>query len=292
MRAGTRPRYGGHCSCRRSVACTPCRLRRTDRRFGGGRQPQWKPRVEGCAQRAVASVPLPVGRTSARLADYLALTKPRLNLLVVATSAAGYYLGATRRRGHVGDGAGRRGHRARRGRRGRPESGVRARHRRADAPHASAPAAGRPRAAGRRPHFGLALALAGLALLAARANLLAALLAVATLIIYLARLHADEAPIVAFDARRRGAGRAAAADRVDRFARLLSRGGVALFAIVFLWQIPHFMAIAWMYRDDYAKAGFPMLPVIEPKGRRAGRQAVLYAAALRAGEPRARRPSA
>ena len=49
---------------------------------------------------------------------------------------------------------------------------------------------------------------------------------------------------------------------------------------MFLWQIPHFMAIAWMYRDDYGKAGFPMLPVIEPEGRRAGRQALLYAAAL------------
>jgi len=60
----------------------------------------------------------------------------------------------------------------------------------------------------------------------------------------------------------------------------LSLGGAALFAIVFLWQIPHFMAIAWMYRDDYATAGFPMLPVIEPEGRRAGRQAVLYSAAL------------
>ena len=60
----------------------------------------------------------------------------------------------------------------------------------------------------------------------------------------------------------------------------ISVGGVALFAIVFLWQIPHFMAIAWMYRDDYAKAGFPMLPVIEPDGTRAGRQAVVYAIAL------------
>jgi protoheme IX farnesyltransferase len=57
-------------------------------------------------------------------------------------------------------------------------------------------------------------------------------------------------------------------------------GGAALFAIVFLWQIPHFMAIAWLYRDDYGKAGFPMLPVIEPEGRRAGRQALWYAAAL------------
>jgi protoheme IX farnesyltransferase len=53
-----------------------------------------------------------------------------------------------------------------------------------------------------------------------------------------------------------------------------------LFGIVFLWQLPHFLAIAWMYRDDYARAGFPMLPVIEPDGRSTGRQAVIYAAAL------------
>jgi protoheme IX farnesyltransferase len=49
---------------------------------------------------------------------------------------------------------------------------------------------------------------------------------------------------------------------------------------VFVWQIPHFMAIAWMYRDDYRSAGFPMLPVIEPQGVRAGRQALWYAVAL------------
>jgi len=49
---------------------------------------------------------------------------------------------------------------------------------------------------------------------------------------------------------------------------------------VFFWQIPHFMAIAWMYRDDYGAAGFPMLAVIDPEGRRSGRQAVAYAAAL------------
>jgi protoheme IX farnesyltransferase len=43
--------------------------------------------------------------------------------------------------------------------------------------------------------------------------------------------------------------------------------------------MPHFLAIAWMYRDDYARAGMPLLPVIEPDGRSTGRQAVLYAAA-------------
>ena len=49
---------------------------------------------------------------------------------------------------------------------------------------------------------------------------------------------------------------------------------------MFLWQLPHFLAIAWMYREDYARAGFPMLPVLEPDGRSTGRQAVVYAAAL------------
>ena len=45
-------------------------------------------------------------------------------------------------------------------------------------------------------------------------------------------------------------------------------------------QLPHFLAIAWMYREDYARAGFPMLPVLEPDGRSTARQSVIYAAAL------------
>jgi heme o synthase len=46
----------------------------------------------------------------------------------------------------------------------------------------------------------------------------------------------------------------------------LSEGGWILFAILFVWQFPHFMAIAWMYREDYARAGIKMLPVVDPKG--------------------------
>lgn len=50
----------------------------------------------------------------------------------------------------------------------------------------------------------------------------------------------------------------------------------ALFAILFMWQFPHFLAIAWMYREDYARAGIVMLPVVEPEGRITGQQIVIW----------------
>ncbi|MDQ3685220.1 MAG: heme o synthase [Acidobacteriota bacterium] len=53
-----------------------------------------------------------------------------------------------------------------------------------------------------------------------------------------------------------------------------------LFAILFLWQFPHFLAIAWMYREDYARAGIVMLPVVEPEGLRTGQQIVIWALLL------------
>jgi len=56
----------------------------------------------------------------------------------------------------------------------------------------------------------------------------------------------------------------------------LRPAGWVLFTIVFLWQIPHFYAIGWMYREDYARAGFPMLPVLDATGSRTSRQASLY----------------
>jgi heme o synthase len=49
-----------------------------------------------------------------------------------------------------------------------------------------------------------------------------------------------------------------------------------LFAILFLWQFPHFLAIAWMYREDYGRAGIRMLPVVEPDGRVTGQQIIAY----------------
>jgi heme o synthase len=60
----------------------------------------------------------------------------------------------------------------------------------------------------------------------------------------------------------------------------LSQAGWALFAILAFWQLPHFLAIAWMYREEYEKAGFKMLPVIDPEGHRTGRQAVSHTLGL------------
>jgi heme o synthase len=60
----------------------------------------------------------------------------------------------------------------------------------------------------------------------------------------------------------------------------ISGGGWCLFAILCFWQLPHFLAIAWMYRDQYAKAGFVMLPVVDPTGERTGRQALSHTLGL------------
>jgi len=53
-----------------------------------------------------------------------------------------------------------------------------------------------------------------------------------------------------------------------------------LFAILAFWQLPHFLAIAWIYREEYARAGFKMLPSVDPDGRRTARQSVGYAIVL------------
>ena len=60
----------------------------------------------------------------------------------------------------------------------------------------------------------------------------------------------------------------------------LTGEGWALFAILFFWQMPHFFAIAWIYRDEYAKAGFKMLPGIDPEGRRTAQQSLSNTLAL------------
>src|SRR5207248_11105193 len=60
----------------------------------------------------------------------------------------------------------------------------------------------------------------------------------------------------------------------------LGRDVAVLFVILFLWQVPHFLAIAWIYREDYARAGLRMLPVIDRHGRQTGRQMLWWTLAL------------
>jgi len=228
-----------------------------------------------------AAIPIPATRrASGSLADYFALTKPRLNFLVVATSAAGYYLGGSSRPDIVsmtqavgGTALVAGGAAVLNQLMERDTDALMRRTRRRPLPDGRV-SAGDARA------FGLALSLAGLVLLAVRANWLSAGLALATLVVYLAvytpmKRRTSLSTLV-------GAVPGALPALIGWTAAhgSISLGGAALFAIVFLWQIPHFMAIAWMYREDYGNAGFPMLAVIDPEGRRAGRQAVLYAAAL------------
>ena len=215
-------------------------------------------------------------RRAAPFADYLALTKPRLNVLVVATSAAGYYLGGAGSADFVSMAEAVAGTALVAGGAAvlnqlleRDTDALMRRTRLRPLP------AGRITPAGAGV-FGFALSAAGLALLAARANWLAAALALATLFIYLAIYTPlkRRTPLSTIVGAVPGAlpaliGWTASHGSVDR-------SGAALFAIVFCWQLPHFMAIAWLYREDYGRAGFPMLPVIDPDGKRAGKQAVYW----------------
>jgi heme o synthase len=227
----------------------------------------------------VASVPL-VGRRTSPIGDYIALTKPRLNVLVVATSAAGYYLGAPggphllpMAQAVAGTALVAGGAAVLNQVYERDTDKLMRRTRMRPLPN------GRVGVNDARA-FGLVLASAGMALLAVAANALAALLALATLVTYLAlytpmKRRSSIATLV-------GAVPGALPPLIGWTAAhgSLSMGGWSLFAIVFLWQIPHFMAIAWLYREDYRNAGFPMLPVVEPDGRSTGRQAVFYAVLL------------
>ncbi len=128
--------------------------------------------------------------------------------------------------------------------------------------------------------FATVTSTAGLAILAAGVNVLSASVAAATLITY-AAVYTPLKPVTSFSTVI-GAIPGALPPVIGWAAaqNALTPGAWILFGIVFLWQLPHFLAIAWMYREDYARAGFPMLPVIEPDGRSTARQSVAYAAAL------------
>jgi protoheme IX farnesyltransferase len=206
----------------------------------------------------------------ATLSDYWALTKPEVNFLILITTFAGFYLAPAIATGGlrafliihtllgtllVASGAGTLNQFL--------ERSFDAQMRRT---------ARRPLASGRlkASHvlcFGISLSLAGTVYLALAVNFLASLLAVITLLTYLF-LYTPlkrKTPLCTLIGAFPGAappliGWAAARGRLDPEAWLL-------YAVVFLWQFPHFMAIAWMYREDYARAGYLVLPLHERRDR-------------------------
>jgi protoheme IX farnesyltransferase len=212
--------------------------------------------------------------------DYVTLAKPRLNMLVVATTLAGYYMAAPRGLGWAlllhtlaGTALVASGASAFNQLLEIESDGLMRRTRARPLP------SGRI-APGRAKAFAIVLSIAGLAQLALAVNLLAAGVALATLLTYTVfytplKKRTSLATVVGGvpGALPPMIGWAAVRDN-------LSLEAWILFGIVFLWQMPHFLAIAWMYREDYKRAGFPLLPIVEPDGGSTGRQAVIYAAAL------------
>jgi protoheme IX farnesyltransferase len=128
--------------------------------------------------------------------------------------------------------------------------------------------------------FSIALCLSGVLLLAARVNGLTAWLALIAILTYvviytpLKRISSLSTVVGAVPGALPILGGWTAATGA------LEPGGWALFGILFFWQLPHFLALAWMYRDDYRSGGLKMLSVTDPEGRQTRRQSVLYAVAL------------
>ena len=127
---------------------------------------------------------------------------------------------------------------------------------------------------------GLLATLGGSAYLAVTTNVLTGVLTLLTAVVYLAAYTPLKriSPICTFVGAFPGAmpgvlGWTAASGQVDL-------GTLALFAILFVWQFPHFFSIAWLYRDDYAQGGVKMLPVVEKDGRSTGRRILAYSIAL------------
>ncbi len=128
--------------------------------------------------------------------------------------------------------------------------------------------------------FGSVLAVVGVCYLALAVNELTACLGLASWLLYVVVYTPLKRRSASYTAVGAVAGALPVLMGWTAAGRPLDVNAATLFMIVFLWQFPHFMAIAWLYRRDYALAGMKMLTVIDPSGLRAGRQAVLAASAL------------
>ena len=221
-----------------------------------------------------------VASPRSRLADLFVFTKVRVNVLVVATTFGGYFMAspdgmnlAVLAATVIGTALVAGGAAALNQISERDIDALmdRTRHR---------PLADGRMGLGEARAIAWASAVGGVLLLAAAANLLAAAIAAVTLVIY-AHVYTPMKRVTSFStvvgavpgALPPMIGWAAARNAIDAPAW-------ALFLIVFLWQLPHFLAIAWLYREDYGRARLPMLPVVDPDGASTARQALLYAAAL------------
>lgn len=128
--------------------------------------------------------------------------------------------------------------------------------------------------------FGIALGTVGTIILVVGANLLAGAVALATLLLYVL-VYTPLKPRTTLNTAVGAI--PGALPPVIGWAGATGTVGIeafALFLIVFLWQFPHFLAIAWLYREDYARGGMRMLPGVDPDGALTGRQAATYALAL------------
>lgn len=235
--------------------------------------------IEAVPAPALAAPAVPAARS--RAADYLALAKPGITLMVALTAGAGFW---------VASGGG-------------PVEAAALAHLLAGTLLSAAGAAAlnmllerrldarmertqdRPLPAGRLGAaealaFGTLLSAAGVTWLAATVNPLTAALSALTIAVYLAAYTPLKTrtslctlvgavpgaipPVMGWTAAR----------------GTLDPGAFILFLILFFWQLPHFLALAWMYREDYARGGFRMLTLEGPDGAAAGRQVVLQTLAL------------
>jgi protoheme IX farnesyltransferase len=226
------------------------------------------------------SIPQPDAAADGRLAAFVELTKPRITVMVLITAATGFFLGARGAShpttfaltllgtGLVAGGASAWNQVLERSRDARMR-----RTRTRPLP------AGRVTTAG-AVAFGVAITAAGLAVLALGANRTAALVALATWALYVL-VYTPLKPRTTLNTAIGAV--PGALPPVIGWAAATGRLGVeawVLFLIVFLWQFPHFLAIAWIYREDYARGGHRMLPSVDPLGALTGRQAALHALAL------------